>query len=139
MPYPAEVQELALAARLRLHEIAGPANDLIFDATNAVCAGLGYTANWRDSFVNVAVYSDHVTLVFSWGVLLNDPEERLRGDGKQVRHIRLGGIETLHEPYIVDLIRLAAINAKRPSEPLKLVKIVKIYDGPKRRPKPANS
>ncbi|MFO0769044.1 MAG: DUF1801 domain-containing protein [Nitrospiraceae bacterium] len=133
-PYPIDVQELALAARLRLHEIAGPASDFIFDATSAVCAALGYTDKWRENFVNIAVYAQHVTLVFNWGVHLNDPEGRLKGEGKQVRHLRLQGIETLHDPYVVDLVNQAADNAARPAGPIVPIKFVKIYEGPNRRP-----
>ncbi|HRF60724.1 MAG TPA: DUF1801 domain-containing protein [Fimbriimonadaceae bacterium] len=131
--YPHAVRELALAARLRLHAIAGPASDLIFDATSAVCAGLSYSHNWRDGFVNIAVYPKHITLVFAWGVRLDDPEGRLKGEGKQVRHLRLAGIDTLHDPYVVGLIRQAATQAVRPDPPLDPVKIVKVYAGPKRR------
>ena len=137
LPYPAEIQKLALEARLRLHEIAGPASDLIYDATTAVCAGLGYTDNPRDCFVNIAIYSDHVTLIFAWGVRLVDPESRLKGGGKQVRHIRLSGIETLHDPYVVGLIDQAAATAVRPAGAVKPIKNVKVYNGPKRRPRRA--
>ena len=138
-PYPESVRSLALEARLRLHEIAGPASDLFFDATSAVCAGLSYTGEPKGNFVNLAVYANHVTLVFAWGVRLDDPDGRLRGSGSQVRHIRLQGIETLHEPYVVGLIRQAAMNAARPASPIEPIKYVKVYNGPKRRPAPAEA
>ncbi len=84
--------------------------------------------------MNLAVYSDHVTLVFSWGVDLDDPEKRLKGSGSQVRHIRLAGIETLRDPYVAGLIRQAAERATRPATPIAPCKVVKVYAGPKRRP-----
>ena len=133
-PYPPDVQDLTLEARLRLHELVGPASDLFFDATSAVCSGFSYTGAPGDSFVNLAVYRDHVTLVFSWGVRLNDPQNRLKGEGNRVRHIRLRGIETLHDPYVMDLVHQAAAGAVRPPAPIEPIKYVKVYQGPKRRP-----
>ena len=133
-PYPKEVQDLTLGARLRLHEIVGSASDLFFDATSAVCSGLSYTGEPRDNFVNLAVYANHVTLIFPWGVKLNDPENVLRGEGKRVRNIRLKGIETLHDPVVVDLIRQSMDLAARPVAPIEPIKYVKVYNGPKRRP-----
>lgn len=135
LPYPREVQELALKARLRLHELAGPASDLFFDATAAVCSGLSYTGKARDNFVNLAVYANHVTLIFPHGASLIDPEGRLRGEGSRVRNIRLASIETLKDPYVVGLIEQASAAAARPATSMEPIKVVSIYKGPKRRPK----
>jgi hypothetical protein len=136
-PYPPDVQELALQARLRLHELVGPASDLLFDATTAVCAGLSYTGDYRHNFINIAVYAKHVTLIFPWGVRLTDPHGLLKGTGSQVRNIRLAGTETLRDPRVVDLIEQAANGATRPPEPIAPIKYVKVYKGPKRRPSPS--
>ena len=133
-PYPPAVQELTLLARRELHAMLGPVSDLLFDATQAVCSGFSYTGEPRDNFVNLAVYSDHVTLIFPWGVHLIDPEGRLRGEGKQVRNMRLKGIETLRDPYVIDLIRQCQDRAVRPTQPIEPVQYVKVCDGPKRRP-----
>jgi hypothetical protein len=133
-PYPPHVQAIALEARLRLHELVGPAGDLFYDATAAVCSGFCYTDKPADNFVNLAVYSDHVTLIFAWGARLIDPEMRLKGEGSRVRHIRLAGIDTLRDAYVVDLIRQAASQAVRPDVPIEPIKYVKVYRGKKRRP-----
>ena len=134
-PYPPEVQRLALDARILLHELVGPASDLFFDATSAVCSGFSYTGEPRDNFLNLAVYADHVTLIFPWGVKLNDPEGRLRGEGKQVRNIRLRDIETLRDPYVLGLVRQTAELAARPKTTVEPRRYVKVYQGPKRRPR----
>lgn len=107
---------------------------MYFDATQAVCAGLCYTEKQNDSFVNIAVYSDHVTLVFGWGARLMDPEKRLKGEGNRVRHIRLAGIETLSDSYVAALVEQAAKLAVPRQEPFEPRTIVKVYAGPKRRP-----
>ena len=117
-----------------MQELAGNASEFVFDATSAVCAGLALTHNWRDCFVNIAVYPQHVTLVFGYGAALEDPAGMLRGGGKQVRHLRLTSEETLHDPYVVSLVRQAAAQAQRPDAPVAPIKMVKVYEGPKRRP-----
>lgn len=123
-----------LAGRVRLHEIVGPSNDFIFDATTAVCAGLGFTDSARGVFVNLAAYSDHVTLVFQWGVRLYDPERLLKGGGNQVRHLRLTCLDTLSDPAVLDLVRQSAAQYPAPPHGFKPQKFVKVYAGRKRRP-----
>lgn len=135
-PYPPDVQELALAAREQLLEIVPPANEIFYDAMSAVCAGFVFTEKVKDCFVNLAVYGDHVTLIFQYGVRLHDPEKRLKGGGNQVRNIRLAGTETLRDPYVIDLVRQAADQAPRPSELQTPKRIVRVMNGPKRRPVP---
>lgn len=136
-PYPVAVQKLALNGRLELLRLLGSVNEVICDAYSAVCSGFLFTEKVRAAFVNLAVYSNHVTLVFGYGAFLDDPEVRLKGSGNQVRHIRLTGIETLREPYVVGLIPQAAQNAAKPDGPISETVIIKMMKGPKRRPNPA--
>lgn len=136
VPYPPDVQQLTLEGREFLYRMLAPVSEIFYDANSAVCAGFLYTDSVRDSFVNFAVYSDHVTLIFQWGVNLVDPEGRLKGSGNQVRHIRLEGIETLRDPYVVGLIRQASNQAKRPDGPCEPKTLIKIMKGNKRRPSP---
>lgn len=131
--YDPKVQQMALDARLRLANIVGPANEFVFDATSAVCVAYGFTPKWGEAFVNIAVYPRHVTLVFGWGAELSDPEKRLKGEGKQVRHFRLVQPEILNDPYIVALIHEAATKAAKPEIVEEYKKTVKVYEGPKRR------
>ena len=86
-----EARDLVFAAQELFQELCGPASNFYFDATNAVCAAIGYTHKWQDSFVNTATYANHVTLIFSYGASLPDPDGRLKGEGKRVRNIRLMG------------------------------------------------
>ncbi len=134
-PYPPQVQKLFLAGRSFLLRRLRPVVELHYDATTAVGAGFSYTGDLKGLFVNFAAFSDHVTLVFMWGVKLKDPEGRLRGEGKQVRHMRLSGMEALRDPYVLDLIDQASANAPRPEGKVKHSIVVKVYKGPKRRPK----
>ena len=131
--YEPKVQQIALESRLRLAKVVGPANEFVFDATSAVCVAFGFTEKWRESFVNIAVYPKHVTLVFGWGSELSDPEKRLKGEGKQVRHIRLVPPEILDDPYVVALIHEAASKAAKSDDAKEYTKTIKVYEGPKRR------
>lgn len=137
-PYPPEVQAVALEGRAFLLDLLEPASEIHWDACAAVCAGFTFTASTNDNFVNLAVYSDHVTLILPWGVRHEDPEGRLKGNGTRIRHIRLKGTDTLRDPYVVGQILQAQALAKRPPEPREPETIVKVMNGPKRRPKPAS-
>jgi hypothetical protein len=137
-PYPPAVRELFLAGRSLLLRRLEPVVEMHFDATSAVCAGFAFTGELKGAFVNLAAYADHVTLVFGWGAALKDPQGRLRGGGKQVRHMRLAGLETLRDPYVLALIDQAAERAPRPESKVRSAIVVKVYAGPKRRPSPAS-
>lgn len=135
-PYPASVRDLFLAGRALLLRRLRPVVEMHYDATSAVGAGFAYTGDLKGLFVNLAAFADHVTLVFAWGVKLKDRERRLRGQGNQVRHLRLESLDTLRDPYVLDLVDQAAANAPRPEGKVKSAIIVKVYAGPKRRPRP---
>ena len=136
-PYPPEVQKLFLAGRELLLRRLRPVVELHYDATSAVGAGFAYTGDLKGLFVNLAAFSNHVTLVFAWGVKLKDRERRLLGEGKRVRHMRLADLRTLRDPYVLDLVDQAAANAPRPDGKVRHAIVVKVYRGPKRRPKRA--
>ncbi len=135
-PYPGHVQAFTLEARRYLKDLLEPASEIHWDACSSVCAGFTFTESTNDNFVNLSVYFDHVTLIFPWGVRHEDPDGRLKGEGTRIRHIRLAGMETLRDPYVVDQIFQAQAIAKRPSTPREPTTIVKVMNGPKRRPKP---
>ena len=134
-PYPIAVQALALAARERTLPMFDDVSEIFYDAIQAVGIGLTFTHSSKDNFFNFAVYGDHVTMIFPWGVKLNDAEVRLKGGGNQVRHIRLSSIEMLNDPYIQDLLRQSEMIAVKPNEPLPSIQIVRVMNGTKRRPK----
>jgi hypothetical protein len=135
-PYPPEVRRTMREGRARLKARFPLATELLYDATSAVCVGFAYTGDVKGLFVNLAAYPGHVTLVFAWGVKLKDPRGLLRGEGKQVRHLRLAGSEDLGQPDVVALLGQAEANAPRPPAPLAPGRVVKVYAGPKRRPRP---
>jgi len=135
-PYPDDVQRTMLEGNAILREMLQPVNEMVYDATSAVGAGFSYTGDLKGLFVNLAAYSKHVTLVFGRGKFLDDPLKRLKGEGSQVRHVRLASVEDLRDPYISGLIRQASEAAPRPVGPVIPTVVVKVYNGPKRRPRP---
>ncbi len=132
--YPDDVRDLVLSGRELLLERYSPVKEMHFDATTAVCAGISYIPKQSGVFVNFAAYPKHVALVFLNGASLVDPEARLKGEGRQVRHLRLESLEMLRDPYVLELIDQASANAIRTVDAVEHEIIVKVYAGPKRRP-----
>ncbi len=76
--------------------------------TYALVVGFGPNERPSDALFSVVGYSNHVTLCFLQGALLDDPEKLLEGSGNQVRHIRLEpDASVLERPGIRALIRQA--------------------------------
>jgi len=61
-------------------------------------------------FAYVAPEAEHVHLGFEWGVLMDDPDRRLLGEGitRQVRWLTLRSEREIDEPAFVALVREAA-------------------------------
>lgn len=133
-PYPAEVQGLSWDCLKWTRQKFPGTTEVFWDATSAVCIAFSFTDHERDCFFNFAVFAKHVTIIFPWGISLNDPEFRLKGEGKRVRNIRMSGMDTLHDPYVEGLIYQAASLGVQPDERVEPRQIVKVMNGPKRRP-----
>ncbi|MBC8063554.1 MAG: DUF1801 domain-containing protein [Chlorobia bacterium] len=134
-PYPSEVQRLAQDLRKRLLELLPPCIETVWDATNAVGVAFGFTERNADHFIHLPVYTKYVNLGFSHGAQFADPENRLKGTGSRIRHLRLTSLENLEDPYVQDLIRQAHEGAVRSKEPVEPRSIIRVMDGPKRRPR----
>ena len=96
----------------------------VYDNYNALAIGFGATDRVKDVILSLAVMPRWVTLCFTWGVRLSDPHRLLKGEGSQVRHVRLMTAEALEDPRIDALIADALAKADQPvdpSEPHRLV------------------
>lgn len=136
-PYPASTQELARGLRQKLVNILPPCIEIVWDATNAVGPSYGFTEKNADHFVHLPVYTKYVNIGFTLGAFLDDPEGRLKGSGAKIRHIKLTRVEDLDDPYLQGLVRQAVESAVQGPEPVEARSIVRVMDGPKRRPKPS--
>ena len=134
-PYSQEVQLLARGLRVRMLELLPPCIETIWDATNVAGVAFGFTEKNADHFLHLAAYTKYVNLGFSRGAGLHDPEARLQGTGTRFRHIRMNAVEDLEDPYVRDLIRQAHESAVNSLEPVEPRTIVRVMEGPKRRPR----
>jgi hypothetical protein len=89
----------------------------VYDNYNALAIGFGPTDRVKDVVLSLAVMPRWVTLCFTWGVRLTDPHELLKGEGNQVRHVRLMTAEALDDPRIDALIAQALANSGKPIDP----------------------
>lgn len=135
-PYPLETQELARALRQRMLAILPPCIETVWDATNAVGVAFGFTERNPDHFIHLPVYTKYVNLGFSFGASLDDPEGRLVGAGARIRHMRITSVEQLEDPYVLGLIEQAWKTAPQPKGAVEPRTIIRVMEGPKRRPRP---
>lgn len=133
-PYPVATQALARALRQRLVGVLPPCIETVWDATNAVGVAYGFTEKNADHFVHLPAYTKYVNIGFTLGAFLDDPQGRLKGSGAKIRHIRLDRVEDLDE-YVEGLIHQAVASARRGPEPVEPRSIIRVMEGPKRRPK----
>lgn len=136
-PYPVETQVLAQDLRRKVVELLPGCIETLWDATNTVGSSFGFTERNADHFIHLPVYTKYVNIGFSNGALLDDPECRLKGTGTRIRHIRLDRAEDLDDPYLHGLIRQAWETAVQCTDPVTPQTLIRIMDGPKRRPKPS--
>ncbi len=96
-----------MAVREMMLDEAPEAIESIYDAYNAVAIGFSFTGRLRDSFCHIATYARHVNLGFNRGASLPDPQKKLQGTGKAVRHIRIMRTTDLNAPYLRRYIQTA--------------------------------
>lgn len=133
-PYPHSTRVLALALRAKLIGLLPDCIETVWDATNTVGTAYGCTEMNADHFIHLPTYTKYVNLGFSHGAQLDDPERRLQGSGARIRHVKLTRAEDLDDPYLHGLIQQAVLGAKGSSEPVEPRTIIRVMDGPKRRP-----
>ncbi len=138
--YDPAIGKLALAVRALVLDEAADATEIVCDAYSAVAIAFSFNERWQDGFCHVATYTDYVNLGFQKGTLLPDPERRLTGTGKWVRHLKIASRAQLKDPYVRKLLRAALAQIKDTHKRLGRVKlppttIITSQAGPKRRPK----
>jgi hypothetical protein len=105
--YDAPIGKLFLAARAAVLAAAPAANELIYDAYNAVSAAYSFSPRLKEAFCHVAAYRGYVNLGFNRGATLPDPDGLLAGSGARIRHIRISAPGDLKQPGLQRLLRLA--------------------------------
>ena len=137
-PYPKRVQQTALWLRQFMWEQYPDDVELIYDNYNFFVFGFCVANRASDAVCSVVVAKDHCAIAFMWGVLLDDPEKRLKGGGNQVRNIRVDDPKDFPVAYMKKLLRQAHEHARakmKPGIPVSSGKtIIQSISSIKRRP-----
>jgi hypothetical protein len=130
-----DVAATGRAALRKVRRLVPPSIEMVYDNWNGLVVGFGPSMRATDAVLSVAIFPDHVTLCFLYGVKLADPKRLLAGGGNQVRHIKLKSAADLDRPEIKDLIRRAIVSGPATFEKsLERTLVIKSIS-PKRRPR----
>ena len=106
-----DVIKIALAARRAVLKAAGKCSELIYE-TYCISNAFTYTGKQGQGFIHIATYAEHVNLGFDRGTELDDPEGRLKGTGKKIRHVRLNSLADVRDEAVVQLILQAVLQGR---------------------------
>lgn len=115
------------------------ANVLVYDNYNALAVGFSSTDKQNGIAFSITLYPRWVSLFFSRGVELDDPDGLLTGTGKSIRHIVLDGGRSVAEARVQSLIA-QAMDLLEPPMPVdrKGSIIIKSQSGNKRPRRPTS-
>jgi hypothetical protein len=106
--YDPAVHSLALTLRRVVLDAIAPCHEYIFQMRSKVVLLYGATARiMADGICQMAIFRNHVTLVFPDGIDLEDPTRVLRGTGRTMRHVRVSVSRDLARPELRALLRQA--------------------------------
>lgn len=108
---------------------------LVYDNYNALAIGFGPSEKASAAIFSLAVMPRWVTLCFTWGIHLSDPQKLLKGDGNQVRSVRLHTAEAFDDPAIQALLGEALARSDRPIDPAGEQRLVIKSISAKQRPR----
>jgi hypothetical protein len=114
MPYPPQVQELALAANDVLLEVL-PGAELSFDE-KAKVIGYGYGPGYKGLVCTLLLSKNGVKIGVAYGAELPDPKNIMQGSGKVHRHVQLSTEDDLKRPGLKALLKAALAAWKKRSQ-----------------------
>jgi Domain of unknown function (DU1801) len=107
-------QTLIRAVRKALRKRFPTAYELVYDNYNFFVIGFGPTERPSDCIVSMAAGANGVSLCFTHGAKLPDPNRILLGSGNQTRFIRLESASVLTRPEVEALIAAAVARSNTP-------------------------
>ncbi len=110
-----EVVKIALAARKAVLKTAGKCSELIYE-TYCISNAFTFTGKQGQGFIHIATYAGHVNLGFDRGTELDDPDAKLTGTGKLIRHIRLNSVADVRNDSVIQLIEQAVSQGREMAE-----------------------
>ena len=103
--YPAEVCELAQAARRLLNEMLPKAEETLDQSARVI--GFGYGPGYKGCVCTLIMSQKGVKIGLFRGSELPDPKGLLAGSGKVHRHVALKNLADLKQPGLKPLIKAA--------------------------------
>jgi hypothetical protein len=138
--YDPEVSAVAEAALKKMRARLPGAVELVYDNYNALAVGFGPTERPSDLVFSITSYPRWVSLFFTHGADLPDPQKLLKGSGSRIRHIVLENAAVLDQPAVKALMARAlerSVTTIDPDEPHRIViKSISKRQRP-RRPEPS--
>lgn len=110
--YLPETELLARNLHSRMREIWPGAIEMVYDNYNFLVIGFGPNDRPSSAVLSLAVAPKWVSICFLQGASLTDPYGLFRGEGNQVRSIRIFAIEDFDDPRVQDLIQIALSSAQ---------------------------
>ena len=101
--YPPDIQALTHRARALVASICPDADETLKVGWKVIWYGFG--KKMPDQFAVVVPTRSHVGLGFAHGTDLPDPEGRLEGEGKRMRHVKLRTEADVSDPAVAALLR----------------------------------
>lgn len=101
------VQEICLYLRSFVEKNQPEANQLIYDGYNAVSIVFSLSEKMKDAFCHLAVYKNHVNFGFNRGAEIKNPELKLEGNGKLIRHYKVNDLENIPKQELSALLNKA--------------------------------
>jgi len=126
------------AARRKMRQRLPRAVEIVYDNYNFFVIGYGPSERASEAIFSIAAQASGVALCFLQGAKLPDPRKRLRGSGNVVRSVKLESAETLDDPDVKALMKVALERAKV-SMPVQgahklVIKSVSAKQRPRRKP-----
>ena len=112
--YTPEMEARATSILSRMNARLPGAVQMVYDNYNALAIAYGPSEKVSDAIFSIAIYPRWVSLFFSKGAGLSDPDGLLQGTGSTYRHIVISSAEELDKPAIADLMERAIFAEEYP-------------------------
>jgi hypothetical protein len=133
--YSPAIRSLAEASLNEMRARLPGAVELVHDNYNALAITFGSSERRADVIFSVTVYPRWVSLFFTGGASLPNPEKLLKGSGKSIRHVVLEDASVLDRPAVRKLMAAALAQAERPIDPSARRRLVIQSVSAKQRPR----
>jgi hypothetical protein len=128
-----EVAAQARASLGRMRQRLPGAVQLVYDNYNALAIAFSVNDKLSGVLFSIAVYPRWVSLFFSYGFALDDPQKLLQGSGRHIRHIVLNDIALFDDPALEAMIAQSLALATPPIDPSKPGRLIMKSTSAKRR------